>query len=151
MQGRVLLLVPSSAYAFSMCSPQKCRCTEARCRCQLATSSFLVTHTHTKKMILCMFARSLLDVSYVTAVRWSALPSREETVSEDYVATSASSATCAVLCCAALPAECTAECEPLRNRRAGMKCWKGGTWSQAIIGSVAEPPTFWACVLFVRK
>lgn len=92
-----------------------------------------------------MFARSLLDVSYVTAVRWSALPSREETVSEDYVATSASSATCAVLCCAALPAECTAECEPLRNRRAGMKCWKGGTWSQAIIGSVAEPPTFWAC------
>lgn len=58
-------------------------------------------HTHTKKMMPCVFARkrSLLDVSYVTAVRWSALPSREETTSEDYVATSASSATCAALRC----------------------------------------------------
>lgn len=25
-----------------------------------------------------------------------------------------------------------------------MKCREGGTWSQGIIGSVAEPPTLWA-------
>lgn len=88
-----------------------------------------------------MFARSLLDVSYVTAVRWSALPSGEETVSEDYVATSASSATCA-----ALRRRLSSQQSVSRYVTAerGWECWEGGTWSQGIIGSVAEPPTFWA-------